>query len=101
MKTILSITILVSLALSIAASASASEPVRDESSANNASSDAPRYRPISAAILVGHGDKDAFKAGIGGRIGYTLRNRIYLGASFVSHFGVQDGPVQANAWYAG
>ena len=87
--------------IALAEEAKASEPTTDATTPNGASSPSATHNPISVAFLAGHGEKDAFKSGIGGRVGYTLRNNIYLGGSFVSHLGTQDGPVQANVWYAG
>lgn len=73
----------------------------DEPTPAAAPSEAPRHNPISIAFLAGHGEKDAFKAGVGGRVGYTLKNNLYFGGSFIWHFGTQDGPVQANVSYGG
>jgi hypothetical protein len=81
-------------------SASAAEST-DQSATPATPSDAASYNPISIAFLAGHGEKDAFKMGVGGRAGYTLKNNLYIGGSFVWHFGTQDGPVQAHVSYGG
>ena len=41
----------------------------------------------SAAGLVGYGFEDYSNFGLGARIGYSLRNNIYLGGLFQYHFG--------------
>ncbi len=99
----LSITAIASLALLAANAniATAAEPTKDEPAAAAGETPASKSNPISIAFMFGHGEKDAFKTGIGGRIGYTLRSGLYFGGSYVSHFGMQDGPVQASIWYAG
>jgi len=90
----------VATAMIAARSASAAEST-DQPTEVAAPTEAPRHNPISIAFLAGHGGKEAFKAGLGGRIGYTLKNNLYVGASFIWHFGTQDGPVQANVSYGG
>lgn len=97
------ITAIASLALFVAnaKAATAAEPTKDEASAVTTEAAPTNNKPVSIAFLVGHGDKDAFKGGIGGRIGYTLANKLYLGGSFTSHFGTREGAVQSNVWYAG
>jgi hypothetical protein len=53
------------------------------------------------ALLAGHGFKDAFGTGFGGRLGYTLSNKFYLGAAALYHLGTKTDLVEANVWYAG
>jgi len=99
----ISITAIASLALVAATAnvATAAQPNKDEVASAARATEATNKNPLSIAFLFGHGQKEAFKSGIGGRIGYTLRSGLYLGGTFVSHFGTQDGPVQANVWYGG
>jgi hypothetical protein len=98
----LTLTAIASTVLFAATASTAAEPTKDTPPAPSAAaSDAHNRNPVSIAFLAGHGEKDAFKTGIGGRIGYTLGSGLYFGGSYVSHFGTQDGPVQANVSYAG
>jgi hypothetical protein len=96
----LSIIAIASLGL-LPAEAVAADPIRDEAVPATTPAEATNQKPVSVAFLFGHGQQDAFKTGIGGRLGYTMPNGIYLGGSFVSHFGTQDGPVQSKVWYTG
>ncbi|MBI2395451.1 MAG: hypothetical protein HYV09_38130 [Deltaproteobacteria bacterium] len=72
----------------------------------DASAEAPaitttKLNAVNMALLAGHGFKDAFKTGFGGRVGYTLPSKLHLGGSFVYHVGTTEGLVQSNVWYAG
>jgi len=64
---------------------------------------APHAPHWSAAGLVGFGFEDEANFGIGARVGYSLRNNIYLGGLFQYHFGETDeagfAPVTAE-WHA-
>jgi len=98
----ITITAIASTVLFAATASTAAEPTKDAPAASSAAATGtPKHNPVSIAFLAGRGEGEAFKSGIGGRIGYTLRNNIYFGGSFVSHFGTQDGPMQANASYGG
>jgi hypothetical protein len=99
----ISITAIASLVLVAATAnvATAAEGTKDEAAPAAHATEGTNKNPLSVAFLFGHGQKEAFKSGIGGRIGYTLPSGLYLGGTFVSHFGTADGPVQANVWYGG
>jgi hypothetical protein len=60
---------------------------------------------VSAGLLAGNGFKDGYNVGVGARGGITLPMNIYLGASFVYHFGktenVGGSDVTANVWLLG
>jgi hypothetical protein len=95
-----------SLAASIvtASAATANEAAATTSDATAsapAASAETTHKPVSMALLAGHGFKDAFQTGFGARVGYTLESKIHVGASFLYHVGTQQGPVQSNAWYGG
>lgn len=97
-----SITAITSIALVAAGTtSSAAEPIHDAPAARAPAADAASRNPLSIAFLAGHSERDAFKSGIGGRIGYAFRNNFYVGGTFVSHFGTQDGPAQAHVSYGG
>lgn len=78
----------------------AAEETADASSASGGTTSDVR-NPFSLALLAGHGFEDAFGTGFGARVGYTLPNRVYLGATFLYHLGMTEGPVQANVNYGG
>ena len=66
----------------------------------------PETEPhASAAALVGYGFHDVGGFGLGVRGGYTLRQNIYLGGTFVYHFGTTQDFVGAeqhfNMYYFG
>jgi len=48
---------------------------------------APDRQGASAGILIGYGFDSAYKLGLGARGGYTLAQKIYIGGTFVYHFG--------------
>lgn len=83
------------------ASAADSPAPSADTTSSEASSSHATTNPFSMALLAGHGFKDAFKTGFGGRLGYTFPNKIYIGASFLYHVGTQEGPVRANVTYGG
>ena len=60
---------------------------------------------VSAGVLVGYGFDDAYKFGLGIRGGYTLPQKVYIGAGFVYHFGESqsfDGfKTSENLFYVG
>jgi hypothetical protein len=61
------------------------------SSAWAQSSDAPDRAGLSAGIQVGYGFEDAYKFGLGARVGYTLPYpKVYIGGTFVYHFGESE-----------
>lgn len=97
----LSLAIAVSLLGATAGSvANASETTDAPSTPEQASTPSARS-PFSMALLAGHGFKDAFGTGFGGRLGYTLPNRIYIGGSALYHVGTKTDLVEANVWYGG
>ncbi len=51
---------------------------------------APDRAGASAGILVGWGFDSAYKFGLGARGGYTLPQKIYIGGTFVYHFGSSE-----------
>jgi hypothetical protein len=63
--------------------------------ASSASADdvAPDRQGASAGILVGYGSNSLYKFGLGVRGGYTLPQKIYVGGSFVYHFGESETDV--------
>lgn len=68
-----------------------SNPWADAGLANRRGSKGPEatddvVRPASAAVLAGYASEN-FRLGFGVRGGYSLFGRLYLGASFVYHFG--------------
>jgi len=81
---------------------STSSPSTEDHSASSASSapEAPR-NPLSIGLLAGYGDKDAFRTGFGGRIGYTFENSFYLGGVFLYHTGTSNQLFEANVAYGG
>ena len=48
---------------------------------------APDREGASAGVLLGYGFDSAYKFGLGARGGYTLSQKIYIGGTFVYHFG--------------
>ncbi len=48
---------------------------------------APDREGASVGVLLGYGFDDAYKFGLGARGGYTLPQKIYIGGTFVYHFG--------------
>jgi hypothetical protein len=48
---------------------------------------APDREGVSAGVLLGYGFDSAYKFGLGARGGYTLSQKIYIGGTFVYHFG--------------
>jgi hypothetical protein len=51
---------------------------------------APDREGASAGVQLGYGFDDAYKFGLGVRGGYTLAQKIYIGGTFVYHFGESD-----------
>ena len=58
-----------------------------------ADDNAPSISGPSVALLAGYGVKDGYNVGVGGRVGETLPNRLYLGATFVDHLGRTQTPL--------
>jgi hypothetical protein len=60
---------------------------------------------LSAGLLAGNGFKDGYNVGVGARGGITLPMNLYLGASFLYHFGTTQntgaGDVTTNLWLLG
>jgi len=48
---------------------------------------APDRAGASVGVLLGYGFDDAYKFGLGARGGYTLPQKVYIGGTFVYHFG--------------
>jgi hypothetical protein len=75
------------------------------SSAWAQSNTAPDREGVSAGVLVGYGFDGAYHFGLGARAGYTLSQKIYIGGTFVYHFGQsQDfvgGSVSEHLLYLG
>jgi hypothetical protein len=69
----------VALSLSLSASAALAQ-----------SEGAPDREGASVGVQLGYGFDDAYKFGLGARGGYTLPQKIYLGGTFVYHFGESD-----------
>ncbi len=55
-------------------------------------------KPISATGLVGYAS-EGLKFGLGARVGYTLPQRIYVGGTFVYHFGEGNEIASVSAFY--
>jgi hypothetical protein len=55
--------------------------------AQSAGGDGPDRAGVSAGLLLGYGFDDAYKFGLGARGGYTLPAKVYIGGTFVYHFG--------------
>jgi hypothetical protein len=53
---------------------------------------------VSVGLLLGYGFDDAYKFGLGARGGYTLPQKVYIGGTFVYHFGESqsDGSTTAS-----
>lgn len=60
--------------LTATSGASAAETIDHPSSAST-STETPRRNPISIATLAGHGEKEAMRTSLGGRIVYTLEEQ--------------------------
>lgn len=73
-------------AAAVSATALAQEPPPDAPSEAAAPPPAALGKGLSAAGLIGNGFEDGVNLGIGARLGYNLE-RIYLGGTFVYHFG--------------
>jgi hypothetical protein len=75
------------------------------SSAWAQSNTAPDREGVSAGVLVGYGFDSAYHFGLGARAGYTLSQKIYIGGTFVYHFGqsetVVGGSVSEHLLYLG
>jgi hypothetical protein len=54
---------------------------------------APDREGASVGVQLGYGFDDAYKFGLGARGGYTLAQKIYIGGTFVYHFGESDSSV--------
>jgi hypothetical protein len=69
------------------------------------SSSAPDREGASAGILLGYGFDSAYRLGLGARGGYTLSQRIYIGGTFIYHFGSTQsaglGTVSEHLFYLG
>ena len=65
----------------------------------------PSISGASVALLAGYGVKDGYNVGVGGRVGETLPNRLYLGATFVDHLGITNatpyGDARYRVWFVG
>jgi hypothetical protein len=55
-------------------------------------------KPISATALFGYGT-EGLKLGVGARAGYTLPMNIYVGGTFMYHFGQSVGAASYNVFY--
>jgi hypothetical protein len=75
----------VALAMSMAASSARADDA------------APDRQGASLGILIGYGSNSLFKFGLGVRGGYTLAQKIYIGGSFVYHFGETQTDVDVTA----
>jgi hypothetical protein len=56
---------------------------------------------IGVGALLGYGFKDGVDFGLGVRGGYTLPMNVYLGGTFMYHFGKSEGPASVNVYYFG
>jgi hypothetical protein len=69
------------------------------------SDSAPDRQGASAGVLIGYGFDSAYRLGLGARGGYTLSQKIYIGGTFVYHFGstqsVGLGTVSEHLFYLG
>lgn len=94
------------LAVALAGNAAAAEPPPDVPS--DAESPATAASGLSAAGLVGNGFEDGVNFGVGARLGTALQ-RVYLGGTFVYHFGEErtatmlghQADVSVNIYYFG
>jgi hypothetical protein len=50
----------------------------------------PDREGVSVGVQLGYGFDDAYKFGLGARGGYTLPQKIYIGGTFVYHFGESE-----------
>lgn len=57
---------------------------------------APDREGVSLGVLVGYGSNGLYKFGLGVRGGYTLPQKIYIGGSFVYHFGETETEIDAS-----
>lgn len=55
----------------------------------------------SAGLLLGDGFKDGVGLGFGARLGYTLPMNVYLGGTFLYHFGKSEGDFSEHLYYFG
>jgi hypothetical protein len=102
MKKLISILAPVALATIITSTASAEEHVVDAQADAHEPTPAESMRSrVNMSLLAGHGFKDAFKTGFGGRLGYTVSNGLYVGGTFIYHTGTSEGLAQGNVWYGG
>jgi hypothetical protein len=51
---------------------------------------APDRAGASVGVLLGYGFDSAYKFGLGARGGYTLPQKVYIGGTFVYHFGQSE-----------
>src|SRR5260221_6275858 len=79
----------------VAISALAAAPARAEMAAS------PTAEHWTVGALLGYGFKDGVGFGLGVRGGYTLPMNVYLGGTFMYHFGKSVGPVDVNVFYLG
>lgn len=61
----------------------------------------PTAGHASVGGLLGYGFDDGVNFGLGVRAGYTLPMNLYLGGTFVYHFGKSEGPVSTKLYYLG
>ena len=55
----------------------------------------------TVGAMIGDGFKDGVNFGLGVRGGYTLPQNIYVGGTFVYHFGTSAGDASVNVFYLG
>jgi hypothetical protein len=55
-------------------------------------------KPLTATGLIGYGT-EGLKLGIGARVGYTLPQNIYVGGTFMYHFGESNDVVSYKVFY--
>jgi hypothetical protein len=79
-------------------------------SAQAPSAEAPAPRPASRGALgegfslapvADYGTSKVYGVGVGLRFGYTHSSRVYLGATFLNHFGGSNGLLSYNLYYYG
>lgn len=65
------------------------------SAASAQTATAPDREGFSAGVLLGYGSNSLYKLELGARGGYTLAQKIYIGGTFVYHFGESQtiGPI--------
>lgn len=63
--------------------------------------ESPTAGHASAALLLGDGFKDGVGLGLGVRGGYTLPMNVYLGGTFMYHFGKSEGDFSEHLYYFG